>query len=81
MPQGTRHIVSLLAVLVTLNCQPPDTYRFSSASTFKLAQAAMGSLCQTQFGVCPLLDPNGQPIWLPVGSACFCGQDPGQVRQ
>jgi hypothetical protein len=81
MPQGTRFIVSLLTVLATLNCPQPKTDRFSNAPTFMLAQTAMGNLCQTQFGVCPLLDPNAQPIWLPVGSACFCGQDPGQVRQ
>lgn len=80
MSEGPGFIASLLAMVVALNCQP-STEQYSHASMLKLAQTPMGSLCQTQFGVCPLLDPNGQPIYLPVGSACFCGQDPGQVRQ
>ena len=46
----------------------------------ELAQV-WGGYCQTQFGICPLVDPQGNPIQAPVGSICFCGQDPGQVRQ
>ena len=38
-----------------------------------------GGNCQTQYGVCPLLDPDGNRTQAPVGAPCFCGQDPGQV--
>lgn len=40
-----------------------------------------GGMCQTPFGVCPLIDQNGQPYQAPVGSTCFCGSDAGTVVQ
>lgn len=41
----------------------------------------MGSRCQTPFGICPLVDPNGQAYAAPVGSPCACGTDAGSVIQ
>jgi hypothetical protein len=40
-----------------------------------------GGLCQTQYGVCPLIDANGASYSAPVGSPCYCGPDPGFVIQ
>ena len=40
-----------------------------------------GNLCQTPFGVCTLVNPNGEPYIAPVGTSCFCGSDAGTVIQ
>jgi len=40
-----------------------------------------GGNCQTPFGTCPLLDKNGVPQQLPIGSTCQCGTDEGTVVQ
>lgn len=82
MPIAAKFMIFLLPALSNLNCATPTASQFSTAPKIELAQTVVvGNLCQTQFGVCPLLDPNLVAIWLPVGSVCFCGVDPGQVRQ
>ena len=40
-----------------------------------------GKLCQTPFGVCTLVNPNGEQYSAPVGTPCFCGSDAGTVMQ
>lgn len=69
-------VVGLILVIFWKN-ENPIVFRKSETN---LAEA-MGSFCQTQFGVCPILDANGDPIYLPLGAKCSCEQDPGVVRQ
>jgi hypothetical protein len=41
----------------------------------------MGSNCQTQYGICPLVNPDGTPYQAPIGQPCTCGPDAGTVVQ
>jgi hypothetical protein len=59
--------------------QAPKALNYSPAPA-QLAQV-MGGSCQTPFGICPLLDPNGVAIQAPLGSPCFCGPDSGTAIQ
>jgi hypothetical protein len=71
--------VSIL-LAVSLTFFPADVGHEVAPRTQKLKIAQMlGWHCQTRFGICPILDGYGNPVWLPVGSPCGCGLDPGFV--
>lgn len=77
---------SLLIMLLLANVIPQQQIRARMSPMNKnpiiLAQVqTFGSRCQTRFGICPMLDPAGQSILLPLGSPCGCGGDPGFVIQ
>lgn len=73
-----RSMVPALATLALLQHAPELPQSRPPDATQRQAQV-MGSLCQTPFGVCLLVDPNGTPYQAPVGSPCFCGPDAGTV--
>jgi hypothetical protein len=79
--------IMLLAIVLTVGAAGVTGVQQSrprSAETLlaqEQQQQVYGGYCQTQFGICPLRDPQGNPITLPVGTPCFCGSDPGWVRQ
>lgn len=73
-----RLIPALLSLSLVVMPQLPSP-QGANAPNLRFAQQEMGGWCQTPFGGCPLLDSNGQPTKLPVGTLCFCGRDSGQV--
>jgi hypothetical protein len=78
-------LLQVIAVLIPMSFMPqiprgdlPHSER--PLTEDQLAQV-WGGFCQTPFGICPLIDPNGQAYTAPVGSPCFCGPDAGSVVQ
>jgi len=70
----------VIAALVPL-ATPHDLPHSTAGNTGRRDAQVWGGLCQTPFGVCPLIDQNGQAYQAPVGSTCFCGSDAGTVVQ
>ena len=73
-------LIVVALALLPLSPKAPSNHHPQALPHSELVQA-FGAYCQTPFGVCPLVQPNGVPYSAPVGSLCFCGKDAGQVRQ
>ena len=70
-------------ILIAAFILPSDQPGMSTLQQLPHSEMAQvyGSFCQTPFGVCPLVQSDGSPYTAPVRTLCFCGKDPGQVRQ